>query len=330
MAFSLITAKNRHANLVINDHSIRFVEFLRSNPLSIHKWREHDLPPGIISGGKIADYETFSTILEECIEDWKIQKRDLRFLVPDSLVIIRKISIPKDIQDDEMQGYLYLEMGSSIHLPFEDPVFDYFPLKTSEKTKEVLLFAAPEKYVLEYANLFTTLKLNPVAADISPLSLYRLYDYLGQTREKEILFTVQCDMTSVTLSIFEGTVPYVMRHFPLSFEIDNWDVRRGETANKYVYNGNENEMLLQFEDIFKEINKLMDFYKYSLNNGKKEITLFLLNGDHPMLQFIFQELNENVNVPVEILTLEGNPRVKTVSIPPGHFLALGLALKEVK
>ena len=330
MAFSLITAKNRHANLVINDHSIRFVELLRSNPLTIHKWREHDLPPGIISGGKIADYETLSNILEECIEDWKIHKRDLRFLVPDSLVIIRKISVPKEIQDDEMHGYLYLEMGSSIHLPFEDPVFDYYPLKTSKETKEVLLFAAPAKYVLEYANLFTTLKLNPVAADISPLSLYRLYDYLGYTSEKEILFTVQFDMTSVTIAVFEGTVPYVMRHFPLPFEIDKWEVRRGETANEYVYNGNESEMLLQIEDIQKEMNKLMDFYKYSLNNGKKEITLILLSGDHPMLPFIFRELKENSAVPAEMLTLEGNARIKTASILPGHFLAVGLALKEVK
>ncbi|XJZ26374.1 type IV pilus biogenesis protein PilM [Bacillota bacterium Lsc_1132] len=330
MAFSLFTPKNRTINLVINDHSIRYVEILRTNPLSIQKWREHFLPPGIISDGKIVDYETLSTILQECIEDWKIHRRDLRFLVPDSLIIIRKISVPADIQEDEMGGYLYLEMGSSILLPFEDPVFDYYPLKLHEQAKDVLLFAAPEKYVLEYADLFTALKLNPIAADISPLALYRLHHHLGKAREKEILFTVQFDITSVTICIFEGAVPYVMRHFPLPFEMEKWEIQRSENATEYVYKGNQHEMLFQFEEILKEITKLMDFYKYSLNNGKKEVASFLLNGDHPSLEIIFQEMREKFDIPVKILSIDGNAQVKTDAVPSGHYLALGLALKEVK
>ena len=32
--------------------------------------------------------------------------------------------IPAEVMDDEINGYLYLELGKSLHLPFEDPVFD--------------------------------------------------------------------------------------------------------------------------------------------------------------------------------------------------------------
>lgn len=330
MAFSLFTPQNRIVNLVMNDHSIRYVELLRSNPPTAQKWREHFLPPGIISDGKILDNETLANILEECIEEWKIRRRDLRFLIPDSLVIIRKISIPYDIQEDEIQGYLYLEMGSSIHLPFDDPIFDYYPLETNEKTKELLLFAAPEKYVMEYADLFTSLKLNPIAADVSPLALFRLYHHLNQAKKDEILFTVQFDVTSISLCIFEGTAPFIMRYFPLPFEIDNWEIKRLPNANEYLYKGNEYELLYQFGDLLKEISKLMNFYKYSLNNGKKEVTSFLLNGDHPMLPAIFKEMKEKLDHPVQILKLETAERQKSDTVPQGHFLALGLALKEVK
>src|SRR5881392_2762970 len=128
MAFSLFSLRNRIVNLVINDHSIRFVELKQANPPTAQRWSERLLPPGIINDGKIIDAESLANIVEECIDEWKIQRRSVRFIVPDSLVIIRKVSIPAEVQDDEIHGYLYLEMGSSIHLPFEDPVFDFFTL----------------------------------------------------------------------------------------------------------------------------------------------------------------------------------------------------------
>ncbi|HEY2421894.1 MAG TPA: pilus assembly protein PilM, partial [Neobacillus sp.] len=92
MALSLFTSKNRIINFVFNDHSIRFVELKNANPPVAQKWSERFLPPGIISDGKITDRESLTNILEECIGEWKIQRRQVRFLVPDPLVIIRKVT----------------------------------------------------------------------------------------------------------------------------------------------------------------------------------------------------------------------------------------------
>jgi type IV pilus assembly protein PilM len=328
MAFSLFSSKNRIINLVLNDHSIRFVELKQSKPPAAQKWNERFLPPGIITDGKIVDIDSLSNILEECIDEWKIRRRPIRFIVPDSLVIIRKVSIPADIQDDEIKGYLYLELGSSIHLPFEEPVFDYYPLASNGKTKDLLLFAAPEHFVMEYAELFSSLKLNPVAADISPLSLYRLYHYLEHASEKEVLFTVQFDLTSVNLCIFEESVPLVMRQFALPFDIEKWEIKRDLAGlMECKYTGDSEELVIQFEDIFKEINKLVDFYRYSLSNEKKDITKFLLNGDHPMLTAIYDEMIERLEVPVERISFESEAKG---SVPANLFLSLGLALKEVQ
>jgi type IV pilus assembly protein PilM len=329
MAFSLFSAKNRIVNLVINDHSIRFVELKQSKPPAAQKWNERFLPPGIITDGRIIDHDTLTNILEECIDDWKINRRSVRFIVPDSLVIIRKVSIPVDIQDDEIKGYLYLELGSSIHLPFEEPVFDYYLLSNNGKTKDLLLFAAPEQFVMQYTELFSSLKLSPIAADISPLSLYRLYHYLELASEKEVLFTVQFDLTSVNLCIFEESVPLVMRQFALPFNIDNWEIKQDLSGlMEYKYNGDPEELVIQFEDIFKEINKLLDFYRYTLsNNEKKDVTKFLLNGDHPMLNAIYEEMKERFDIPLERITFDSEAKG---SVPANLLLSLGLALKEVQ
>jgi type IV pilus assembly protein PilM len=312
----------------LNDHSIRLLELKQSNPPSALRWNERFLPPGIISDGKITDIDSLANILEECIGEWKIQRRQVRFLVPDPLVIIRKVSIPAEIQDDEIQGYLYLELGSSIHLPFEEPVFDFYSLESDGKTRDLLLFVAPEQQVMEYANLLSKLKLDPTAADISPLALHRLYHQLDQTSTNEVLFSVQFDLTSVNLCIFEQNVPLVMRQFAIPFNMDIWDVKKDMTGRLiFKYTGDTEELVIQFEDIFREINKLSDFYRYTLNNEKSDITKFLLNGDHPMLKAIYDEMKERFDVPVDMIPLESG---KKDSLPLSLFLPLGLALKGVQ
>lgn len=270
MALSLFIPKNRIINLVVNDHSIRFLELKHANPPVAQRWLERFLPPGIITDGKITDQNSLVSILEECISEWKIRNRSIRFIVPDPLVIIRKVTVPAEIQEDEMKGYLYLELGSTIHLPFEEPVFDFYLLANNGKSKELLLFAAPEQYVMEYSKLLAKLKLNPIEAEISPLSLYRLYYHLDKPTRNEILFTIQFDLTSVNLCIFEESIPLVMRQFPLPFNIEQWDIKREQKESTiYKFNGEISQLSLQFEDIFKEINMLFDFYRYSLNSEKK-------------------------------------------------------------
>jgi type IV pilus assembly protein PilM len=328
MAFSMHLPRKRIANIIINDHSIRFVELKQANPPIAQKCEERFLPTGIIKEGKINDFDSLSNILDECIDDWKIKHRSVRFIIPDSLVIIRKVTIPADIQDDEIKGYLYMELGSTIHLPFEDPILDIFQLNTSETTKEVLLFAVPEKYVLDFTDLFTNLKLHPIAADISPLALYRLYHHLDLSRKQEILLTVQFDLTAVSLCIFEGTIPVVMRQLPFDFDINKWDIKRDSMGTDIKFKGNTNELALQLEDVFKEINKFFDFYRYTLNNGKKQILKILLNGDHPILNLVLDELIDRYDVPINMLNLE-TAKNKTDKLPSKYYLCLGLALKEV-
>ena len=87
--------------------------------------------------------------------------------------------------------------------------------------------------------------------------MYRLYHQLESTSENEVLFTVQFDLTSVNLCIFEETVPLVMRQFPLPLNIDQWDIKHDNDGSmEFKYTGETEELVIQFEDILKEINKL--------------------------------------------------------------------------
>ncbi|UII55046.1 pilus assembly protein PilM [Cytobacillus spongiae] len=330
MAFSLFSRKNRIINLVITDHSIRYVELKQSNPPMAQNYGERYLPHGIITNGKIVDYETLSTILEECVREWKIAKRPVRFIVPDSFVIIRKVTVPSDVKDDEIKGYLYLELGSTIHLPLEDPVFDAKILFTEENKKQVLIFAAPEQSVMEYSNLLLEQKLNPIAADISPLALYRLYYQLDQAATGERLMMIQLDVQTANICIFENHTPFFMHHLPIDYDETKWELqlnRTGEYELKYI--GETNELMRQFSDVYKEVSRLMDFYRYSLHQGKEQVNKLLLHGDHPLIAGIKEEMSQQFDVPIEIIQEDRIEQGKEGPLPRNHYIAMGLALKEV-
>lgn len=317
----------RTINLIIKDYVIRFTELKQAHPPVVSRWGERILPPGIIKGGKIQDFEMLESILEECVEDWKIAKRPIRFLVPDQFVVIRKISIPADIKDDEIKGYLYMELGMSIHLPFEDPVFDFYPIGSpDQKKRDLLLFAVPENIVTDYAVLFENIKLKPVAADISCLALYRLYFNQENQSKNENLMMMQIDLHAVNISIFQAHLPVFMRNLQLDIDLSKWDYF---SSDEYSYNGDRSEVLIPLEDIYKEAEKVMNFYRYTLNQGNRQITKILVDGDHPWIEEIYKEIKVRFEIPtvtIESQKIEAGPENRAVS--PFH-LNIGLGLKEV-
>jgi type IV pilus assembly protein PilM len=330
MNISLFPSNKRVINLIITDHSIRFIELKNANIQNVQRWGEHFLPDGIIREGRIIDRVTLSMILEECIGNWKIQRRSVKFLIPDPLVIIRKLKIPKDIKEDEIKGYLYLELGTSIHLPFEEPVFDIFILSKDSDSTEILLFAAPEQQVMEYSTLLSDLRLKPVSAEISPLAIYRLYHHLEMANEDESLMVVQFDIDRINISMFENQAPIFMHYLPLEFNTLIWDIKRiSPDKHELKFIGDPEELANTFEEYFKEMSKLMDFYRYSIHQGSKSITKILLNGDHPLLEIVYSEIENRFEVPVQTISSKLFDTGKTEIIPTAHLLALGLSLKEV-
>ena len=291
MAFTLFSGSNRVVNLVLKDHVIRYVELKQQDPPIVHKCGEHFLPAGVIKDGVIADFDLLKDILSDCIVKWKIHKRQVRFLVPDARLVIRKVSIPKDIKDDEITGYLYLEMGNSIHLPFEEPVFDVVLLEVTEEKKEILLFAAEEEVVAEYATLLEKAQLYPIEADISPLSLYRLYFHSGQRNPEDHLLLIEFNLQMVNASIFVNDKPIFMKNIQITGSVDEWELSRvNADTGIMVYMGDKEDYLQLLEDTYTEIDRVLSFYQYSLSHEQHQVTKIVVTGDHPFLEEIIAEM----------------------------------------
>ncbi len=294
------------------------------------QYGERYIHAGLIRDGRILDKQSVELILEECIDHWKLKNRLVNFLVPESTLLFRKMLIPGDIADDDIKGYLYFEIGTSIHLPFDDPVFDFHLLGNVEDKKEIILFASPDQVVTDYTNMFERVKLQPVVADLSALSVYRLYYQLTkkQSKDDHLLF-INYDIGSITLSVFHNHKPMFMRHISVPNDETLWTRHLGDEGDLFIQCESLDKMKGQFDDQYLEIERIINFYKFSIQKGSSEITKVVLTGDHPYLAMIEEDLTERLDVKVNSLNEGFAETLQGEHIPARYVLPLGLSLKEV-
>src|SRR5690606_22262524 len=78
MTFTLFSS-NKMANIIIKDHAIRYVGVKQTSPITVQKFREKYLPPGIVQDGRIIERDTLLLILDECVSDWGIKRNRVQF-----------------------------------------------------------------------------------------------------------------------------------------------------------------------------------------------------------------------------------------------------------
>ncbi|EGL81594.1 hypothetical protein CathTA2_2957 [Caldalkalibacillus thermarum TA2.A1] len=327
--FSIFSKRKVH--LEIHDHVIRYVDAKQPSLQSIKAAGEKHLPPGMIKGGKIADRDQLSIILDQCVDEWKIKRRPVQFLVPDGVVVVRQVEIERDIPDDEVKGHLYLKIGTDIHLPFEDPVIDWVPFTTNPEAdgRKVLIFAAPEHVVADYAALFGEVKLTPVAADLSALALYRFWHALGRSRATEHVLCLQCNGQTVNASIFHGHQLIFSRHMTLDLDPRQWQVQTDELGHlRYAWTGDRGTLEEAWQNALAELERIMNFYRFTMNQGQG-VTRFLIAGDSPYQGRLARDLESSFEWPVEILDNADCVTTTGEAVPPCFYTLLGLVLKEV-
>lgn len=316
---SIFSRRKQPATLTIEQDAVRYVRLKSQDPLVIDVAEEVTLPTNTIVEGKIVDSENLVVILEGVLKEWGIAKRDVQFLAPDTYVLIRKVPYPEDVEPDELKGHFFIEIGSTIYLPFDDPVFDVVPCDLIEGTQEAILIASKESVLDQYEDVLKEVKLTPVVADIGPLALYRLAYKTYQFAGHEHVLIADMHDGMLTVSIFHKHYPLFMRPVDLTQSADL----------SIVTDGQADLHSITPTTIAMELEKLMNFYRYNLHNGTASITHLLVNGEYAEMENLLSTIRERFSI-------QANRLLKTpLQLPDGRQLpatfnrTIGLALKEV-
>jgi type IV pilus assembly protein PilM len=74
---------------------------------------------------------------------------------------------------------------------------------------------------------------------------------------------------------------------------------------------------------------VLNFYRFSLNQGNDEVSSFILTGDHPMLPDVYQRLSARYDLKIETMKHVQAELADKSPLPASFYLTAGLALKEV-
>lgn len=317
--------KKSHVSIEIKDYILRAIVAKGADP---SQWKGYEMPLalGIVEGSVIQDEMELFDVMKNDVAKWAGKKQNARIFVPDTSVLLKSFEHPDDIEWNELKGYVEMELGQSIHLPFQDPLIDVFDPNPSDG--QAMLFAAPSEEVTKMIGLLLDATLDPQAADIRALCNIRLLAHLQLIKDDRTYLIADWSINELSISIFSFGQLEFLRYQSFDTDLSKWKPEEIEEYRFSYHSEVEDEYRMILTDQMLEIDRIMNFFKFSLHKGEKSVDEIIILGDNPLLHTIKEFLENNFSMPIIML----NDSIIQKSFPQfsEEFASLiGLALKEV-
>ena len=318
--------KKSHMSIIYNDYVVRTL-ISKGQSLEQPIIYEIPLPHNVVQEGTIMDEMAMFELIKANVPNWGGKKQNVRFLVPDTSVLLKTFEHPVDISGKNLKEYVQMELGQSIHLPFKEPLIDiYDPIEGDGKA---VLFAAPPDEVGKMIGLLMDNHLHPQIADIRALCNLRLLEKIQFIDQSRTYLVTDWSINELSICIYsDGNVEF-LRFQTIDTAPEKWrrDVLEdGEV--QFTYKADLEDFRGAATDQVLEIDRMMNFFRFSLHKGEKEVDEIIVMGEHPLLHIIEALLGDNLSIPIRIV----DDHVIASQFPnckAKHATLLGLALKEV-
>lgn len=299
-------------NLVLTNQHIRYIQ--GSSIDHLHDYGEIELPKGTIIDGMIVNKMVLKDILTHLVKEKKWRRSRLFFTVPDDTVAIRELQVPVSLTKEEALSYVTIQLGKSFYLPFPDPVIAIDLLEAEGDKQSLLLYAYPKKQITDFQDVFEEVGLKPVVADLTALSVYRYYYQSSQTKQNHVLL-LHWNSDSLVITAFKQHRAVFSRYLKMSERLG------GQFNDEDM---NEHQAIDIINDLLIEINRILDFYQFSITQGESAIAQLLLSGDFIFMELLHKRLNDEINIPIYDYKSGHIP----VELPNKFIDVLGLTLKQ--
>lgn len=357
-----LVSSSSSLGLEITDQAVKIVEvkIMKNNRPIVCKMVMEKLPKNVVVDGRIRDMPSLILTLQTLIARHSIKPKKIHMVVPSQAIMVRFLKLP-DIPDDELRKIVDFEVKHNIHLPFEEPYFDFCKLNgvnnkkrapkkvekqnmnkkdlqedlfkseaaaTSESSLDdlfkesteaedkgeslqcdVMLVAAPKEIIEEYSMLLHSAGLEPISVEIKALSLFRLIKTTTFIDPKSTFLLVDINENISDLSIFHDEQLKITRTVPLEF-VDQTDQPRGEMDPDLSFLG-FNDIDADFKnsrnELAHELERLINFYRYTLKNRNQEFDHIIVSGDVLRLIDISTFIEEKLSI--KVVTLVPNSLV---------------------
>lgn len=231
--------KTKFSGIDFHEKSISFatVTIERGLPV-IQEVGQLELNENIIVGGRVEQSNMVIGTFKAALDKGGLSK-NVHLTIPTTNILVRKITSLPDIGEHELGKILHFQIGESIHLPFENPIYDFVKIgsivpsamkknkgdhlgidKEAEELSldelakgieehiegpksEILLFATSKTLSQDLLDVCTSAGLKPITAEIRALALQRLLLHVHPDWLKETEMVIDVSEKSIDIHIFK-------------------------------------------------------------------------------------------------------------------------------
>jgi type IV pilus assembly protein PilM len=331
----------------ITDRCIKLAEIipLRNNTYKMQNFLIEMLPDHVVDDGRIIDSSRVILTLQSMVAKLNIKVKEVHIILPSQLIMVRFLKLP-DIPLKDLRKLVDFEMKHNIHLPFDAPFYDFVKLNSDidllfadqeENTIDhnllqcdVMLVAAPQQLIDEYQEIFTSASLKPLSMEFKALSLFRVMEFTNMADAQSTILFIDLNEHLADVSIFHNRQLKITRTIPMNFAADPKNSDSEEVKEMFSeYMNQDSDFGNACKDLSFEVERLMNFYQYTLNNRDHEFSKVLISGDVQQLVEIANYLAKRMPCEISLMRSKhiqsAHPQINDLF--PSIAVPIGLALR---
>jgi type IV pilus assembly protein PilM len=336
----------------IGSSSVKAVELQGKNgDFQLVSLGYESLEPDSVVDGQIMELNSVSNAISNIFNEHKIKTNRVAAGVNGHSVIVKNIILPQMSSAELQESFAW---HAEEHIPFDiaDVTLDYHVTGTTDDAIHVLMAACKRDKV---ANLKQAIQLagkQPAIIDVDAFALQNCYElnYDPQPNEVVALLNIGASTTNINIlngnrSVFTRDASFggnqytslLQKELGLTFEHAE-QVKRGMPLPEPVEDRDIIPILETVSDILAlEIQKTMDFYRATVEDGGVAVEKILVSGGGSKLAGLIDFLAKQFEMPVEIFDPFRKIKVDSRGFDPEYMrevipemaIAVGLALRGV-
>lgn len=337
----------------ISSTSIKMVELVdagKGQP-KVERYAIEPLPKDAMLDGNLASLEAVAETLRRCWERLGTSTRYIAMALPTSAVITKKITLPANLREEEMEIQVESEANQYIPFALEEVNLDFQvigPAPTNPDDVEVLLAASRKEKVEDCVAAAEVAQLKPVIMDVEAYATQAAYELvlrqLPGEGARQIVALVDVGGSAMKVTImkddqqiylreqaFGGSqlTEKIMQAYGMGQDEAENLKRSGTPPDNY-----EAEILHPFiENLAQEVARAMQFFFTS--TPYNEVNHIVLAGGSALVPGVAELVGQRTNVNTVLANpfagMAISPRIRAKQLAadaPSLMVACGLALRK--
>lgn len=344
--------KNNLVGLDIGSSSVKAVELQRKGgSLQLVSLGYENLQSDTIVDGQIMELNNVSDVISSIFNEHKIKTTRVAAGVSGHSVIVKNIVVPPMSEDELHESFSW---HAEEHIPFDiaDVHLDYHITGNSTESVAVLMAACKSDKIANVKQAIQLAGKQPVVIDVDAFALQNCYEINYRPAPGDVVALLNIGAATMNINILNGTrsvfardasvggsqyTSLLQKELGLSFEQAE-SVKRGMAVPEGVESRDIQPIIETVSDILAlEIQKTMDFYRATAEEGESAIQKILFSGGGSKLPGLSAYLAKRFELPVEVFDPFKEIQVDARRFDPDYMrevvpemvVAVGLALRGV-